>query len=77
MAGTRSGITACQLDVCLPEGVPVEVLGAALHRARLGRLRVLDALDASLARRGERGAAAPVVGTVQVRRGSRSSFKNI
>ena len=47
VAGTRYGITAAQLDI-KPAGVPLEVLEAALFRARDARLFVLEAMAATL-----------------------------
>jgi len=47
VAGTRSGITAFQLDSKIM-GVRAEVLGEALEKARVGRLAILDRMDAVL-----------------------------
>ncbi|MFC1521319.1 polyribonucleotide nucleotidyltransferase [Elusimicrobiota bacterium] len=41
VAGTRSGVTAIQMDVKVP-GVTVEIIQSALENARLGRLTILD-----------------------------------
>jgi polyribonucleotide nucleotidyltransferase len=47
VAGTRSGITAFQLDSKI-EGIPFEVLKDALEKARAGRLSILDKMDAAI-----------------------------
>jgi polyribonucleotide nucleotidyltransferase len=48
VAGTRKGITAFQLDSKI-EGIGAEVLAGALEKARVGRLAILDIMDAVLA----------------------------
>ena len=45
VAGTRKGITAFQLDSKI-EGIPAAVLREALEKARIGRLAILDTMDA-------------------------------
>jgi len=47
VAGTRNGVTGIQLDVKCA-GVPLEVISQALERARDARMRILDAMDATL-----------------------------
>ncbi|MCX6355421.1 MAG: polyribonucleotide nucleotidyltransferase [Candidatus Aureabacteria bacterium] len=47
VAGTKSGITAFQLDSKIM-GIRAEVLGEALEKARAGRLAILDIMDAVL-----------------------------
>lgn len=47
VAGTRQGITAFQLDSKI-KGIRAEVLGEALEKARVGRLAILDRMDATL-----------------------------
>jgi len=47
-AGTRQGITACQLDVKLAGGVPLEILERAFEAAARGRAKVLTAMEAAL-----------------------------
>ncbi|MFO7649773.1 MAG: polyribonucleotide nucleotidyltransferase [bacterium] len=44
IAGTRTGITAIQLDLKLP-GVPYKVLAEGIRRATTARLHVLDRMD--------------------------------
>ena len=48
VAGTRKGITAFQLDSKI-EGIGADVLAGALEKARVGRLAILDIMDAVLA----------------------------
>jgi len=48
VAGTAGGITACQLDVQIPGGVPLEVVEEALKRAKVARIRVLSAMEEAL-----------------------------
>lgn len=47
VAGTRSGVTAIQMDVKV-EGVPVRILAEALEKARLARLQILDVMEAEI-----------------------------
>jgi polyribonucleotide nucleotidyltransferase len=47
VAGTRTGITAIQLDLKLP-GVPYKVLAEGIRRATTARLHVLDVMDACI-----------------------------
>jgi polyribonucleotide nucleotidyltransferase len=48
LTGTRDGITACQMDIKI-QGLTREVLEAALHQARDGRLHILDIMDQEIA----------------------------
>jgi len=48
VTGTREGITAVQMDLKI-QGLGIEVLGAALEKARQGRLHILGIMDATLA----------------------------
>jgi polyribonucleotide nucleotidyltransferase len=48
VAGTRSGITALQMDIKVT-GVARELMAKALEQARAGRLHILDRMDAALA----------------------------
>ncbi len=41
VAGTRDGITACQMDMKI-EGITIELLESALSQANVGRLHILD-----------------------------------
>ncbi|MBP6865951.1 MAG: polyribonucleotide nucleotidyltransferase [Candidatus Pacebacteria bacterium] len=44
VAGTRTGVTAIQLDVKV-EGVPVKILGEAMIAAKNARLKILDTIE--------------------------------
>ena len=45
MAGSERGVTAIQLDVKLPGGVPLSILTEALQVAREGRLEILQCMS--------------------------------
>ncbi|TDH70534.1 uncharacterized protein CCR75_005148 [Bremia lactucae] len=45
VAGTTSGVTALQLDVKLPEGVPLSILKEGLREAQLARLHILRCMS--------------------------------
>ena len=47
VAGTRSGITAIQMDVKV-DGIPIQILGEALEKARVARLQILDVIEAEI-----------------------------
>ncbi len=47
VAGTRTGVTAIQLDIKLP-GISQEIVRKTLQQARTARLKILDAMDAVL-----------------------------
>ncbi len=47
VAGTRDGITAFQMDIKIT-GISSKLLEEALEKARLGRLRILDTMDATI-----------------------------
>ncbi|MEN3185483.1 MAG: polyribonucleotide nucleotidyltransferase [Atribacterota bacterium] len=66
VAGSRSGITAIQLDV-KNRGLSHELLGQALLEAKEGRWRILDIMDAVLSRPREYiSPYAPRIGIVEV-----------
>lgn len=48
IAGTRSGVTAIQLDVKV-EGVPVKILGEAMRQSKAARLQILDVIEKEIA----------------------------
>lgn len=48
VAGTADGITACQLDVQIPGGLPLEVVEEAMKRAKVARIRALGAMEDAL-----------------------------
>jgi len=61
VAGTAEFITALQLDTKI-EGLPSEVLAAALDQARVARLEILDVMNAAIAAPRETvGASAPKI----------------
>ena len=45
LAGTRAGITAAQLDVKLPGGVPLDIVEEAVHAAARGRAQLLTIME--------------------------------
>jgi len=47
VAGTRTGITAIQLDIKL-KGISFDVVREALERAKTARFRILDVMDATI-----------------------------
>ncbi len=47
VAGTRTGVTAIQLDVKV-EGVPIKILGEAMLQAKEARAKILDAIEAEI-----------------------------
>lgn len=49
VAGTREGITAFQMDVKVA-GLSLEILKEALHKAKTGRLHVLDIMDQAISK---------------------------
>ena len=44
VAGTRDGITACQMDIKIA-GLSYEILGKALAQAKKGRLHIIEAME--------------------------------
>ena len=48
VAGTRKGVTSIQMDIKI-DGLTVDLLREALERARVGRMHILDRMDAVLA----------------------------
>jgi polyribonucleotide nucleotidyltransferase len=66
VAGTRSGITALQMDIKIG-GITQEILAQALEQARVGRLHILDRMAEALAQpRADISAYAPRIITVRV-----------
>lgn len=47
VAGTREGVTAIQMDVKVG-GIPINVLGEALEKAKQARLQILDVIEAEI-----------------------------
>ena len=61
VAGTRDAVTALQLDTKI-DGIPADVLSAALQQARDARMAILDNMATALsAPRGEVAATAPKI----------------
>lgn len=48
VAGTRSGVTAIQLDIKV-SGLPLKLLTEALKRAKIARMGILDVMEATIA----------------------------
>jgi polyribonucleotide nucleotidyltransferase len=66
VAGTRTGITALQLDTKL-DGIPEQVLKDALAQAKEARFKILDVIEAEIpAPRSELAPSAPRVYTVTI-----------
>jgi polyribonucleotide nucleotidyltransferase len=66
VAGTRSGITALQMDIKIG-GITSQIMREALEQARHGRLWLLDQMDAALsAPRQEKSKHAPQIRTLQI-----------
>lgn len=66
VAGTRSGITALQMDI-KTSGISRDLMAEALERARLGRLFILDRMDATIEQpRRQLSAYAPRLYTLQI-----------
>lgn len=67
VAGTKTGITALQMDIKIG-GVSREVMRDALYQAREGRLHILEVMDATLAEaRKEVSGHAPRIVTLKVK----------
>src|SRR5690606_19817399 len=45
LCGTDKGVTGYQLDLKLP-GIPLSILEEAIHKARAGRMKVLEVMNA-------------------------------
>ena len=66
VAGTRSGVTALQMDIKIT-GVTKEIMEQALAQARAGRLHILDVMERSIAApRGEMSRYAPRLYTLVI-----------
>ena len=66
VAGTRSGVTALQMDIKIT-GVTREIMEQALAQARTGRLHILDVMERSIAApRGEMSRYAPRLYTLVI-----------
>ena len=65
VAGTRSFVTALQLDTKL-DGIPASVLAAALTQARDARLTILDVMGEAISGPDEMAATAPRVISIKI-----------
>ncbi len=66
VAGTRTGITALQMDIKI-SGITSQIMREALEQARRGRLFLLDTMDAHLSSpRTEKSKHAPQIRTLQI-----------
>ena len=66
VAGTADAITALQLDTKI-DGIPADVLSAALDQAKVARLAILDVMNAAIAApRDEVAASAPKIVTIHI-----------
>ncbi|MFA6392798.1 MAG: polyribonucleotide nucleotidyltransferase [Candidatus Paceibacterota bacterium] len=68
VAGTKNGITAIQLDVKV-DGVQIEILKAALLRAKTARLQILETITKEIAEpRANISPNAPMILTVKIKK---------
>jgi polyribonucleotide nucleotidyltransferase len=66
VAGTAEAITALQLDTKI-DGIPADVLTAALEQAKVARLQILDVMNASISTpRTEVAATAPKITSITI-----------
>ncbi|GAB3197304.1 polyribonucleotide nucleotidyltransferase [Nocardioides hungaricus] len=65
VAGTRQFVTALQLDTKL-DGIPAEVLGAALQQARDARMTILDVMAEAIDEPEEMSVHAPRIITINI-----------
>jgi polyribonucleotide nucleotidyltransferase len=66
VAGTADAVTALQLDTKI-DGIPADVLTAALEQAKTARLQILDVMNAAIAApREEVAATAPKITTIHI-----------
>lgn len=65
VAGTRSGITAVQMDVKI-DGLTEQILEEAFNQAKEGRLQILDKMEAEKSEAGELSSTAPKVKSLEI-----------
>jgi len=66
VTGTRTGITALQMDIKIM-GITAQIMREALDQARRGRLHLLDIMDATISTgREEKSQFAPRIHTIQI-----------
>lgn len=67
VTGTADGITACQMDIKIDEGLSVEFMREALEQAKAGRLHILDIMNECIAEpRQELSKYAPRFETIKI-----------
>lgn len=67
VAGSQEGITGFQMDIKI-KGIPAEVLGQALEKARQARLKILDVMNQTLPEpRKEMSPYAPRITTIKIK----------
>jgi polyribonucleotide nucleotidyltransferase len=66
VAGTAEAVTALQLDTKI-DGIPADILAAALEQAKTARLQILDVMNAAIsAPRQDVAATAPKITTITI-----------
>jgi polyribonucleotide nucleotidyltransferase len=66
VAGTRDGITACQMDIKI-DGLDYHILETALDQARRGRMHILEVMNEAIPEsRSDIGRYAPRLTTIQI-----------
>jgi polyribonucleotide nucleotidyltransferase len=66
VTGTRKGITALQMDIKIM-GITAQIMREALEQARVGRLHLLDIMDATISKANEeKSQFAPRIHTIQI-----------
>lgn len=67
VAGTKTGITAFQLDVKLKDGISIDVLGEGLKQAHAARIYILDKMSEAInSPREHVSSFAPKIQTIQI-----------
>src|SRR4029077_14487549 len=66
VAGTRTGVTAMQMDMKI-KGISIDTMAGAIQQAKAGRFFIMDKMDATLAQpRAKMSEYAPRMVTVQI-----------
>lgn len=67
VAGTRNGITACQMDIKI-KGISPEIMKEALEQARQGRFHIIDIMEQTIAQpRPDLSKYAPRITTIKIK----------
>ena len=67
VAGTREGVTAVQMDIKI-DSISFDIMEKALKQAHIGRLHILDKMDAVISSpKGQLSPFAPVIQTIQIK----------